>query len=72
MLKLPAPTFPRCDPHAQWLGIAGGMLMVFLMARGVSGAFVYGIFFATIISWSVSSFLPLPRPCPVAAVTRWL
>eukprot|EP00887_Chlorella_sp_A99_P004340 scaffold15.g4340.t1 len=64
----------------QWLGIAGGMLMVVLMAWGVSGAFVIGIFFVTFVSWipsegNAARYLQLPGDTPpdqwTAAQLRW-
>lgn len=63
-----------------WLGIAGGMLMVVLMAWGVSGAFVIGIFFVTFVSWipsegNAARYLQLPGDTPpdqwTAAQLRW-
>lgn len=34
-----------------WLGAAGFVIMWILMARGINGGVIYGILFATVISW---------------------
>ncbi len=34
-----------------WLGIAGGIIMVLLMIRGIPAAILFGILFVTFISW---------------------
>lgn len=53
---VPSGTF-SCDSAGvmrsatMWLGISGGMLMAFLLAKGVRGAMMAGIAFITFISW---------------------
>lgn len=50
-----------------WLGIAGGILMAFLLFVGIKGAVITGMAFVTIISWipgHSASYLGASSPIP--------